>query len=159
MEGAVSDLDFLDPNNWVFNNHEFRIYADDYANDYALVDQEDYSFLIQWRWKPKTSKVHKGTKKPKIYLCRSVSEILGEDTYAEDGKRIRNRYTQTLYLHEVVMERSGKSKPKTNKKLIIDHANGDGFDCRRRNLRWATISFNNKNVFGSHELEMDLDLG
>ncbi len=143
--------DIFDPNTWdLYNNWEFRVYADDYANEWAIVDRVDYQYLIEWRWKPGKSRVSKGTAKPKVYLCRAVPTIVGKDTY-ENGKRIQNRVTSTLYLHQAVMERKGDLRPKTNKKLIIDHANGNGMDCRRKNLRWATISFNNKNLFGSHE--------
>lgn len=148
----MAALDFFDPNTWEFEDYEYRVYADNNANDYAVVDQIDYQFLIQWCWKLKQSRVHKGTKKPKIYLARSDSEFLGADEYI-DGKRIRNRITRTVYLHTVVMERTGIPKPKTNKQIIVDHADGDGFNCRRSNLRWATISFNNKNRFGVLEKE------
>lgn len=141
--------DIFDPNIWdLYNNLEYRVYADDYANDWALVDQIDYQYLIQWRWKLCKSKAR--SKNVKMYLGRAVPTILGPDTYV-DGKRIQNRVTSTVYLHRVVMERKGVPQPKTNQKLIVDHANGNGFDCRRKNLRWATIAFNNMNRFGSHE--------
>ena len=29
--------DFFDPNTWEKDNYEYRVYADDYANDYAIV--------------------------------------------------------------------------------------------------------------------------
>lgn len=140
-------LDFFDPTTWKFEEHEHRIYADDFANDYAVVDFVDYQYLIQWCWKLKKSRASKGTKKPKVYLARSDSEFLGPDEYI-DGKRIRNRITRTIYLHTVVMERTGIPKPKTNQHLIVDHADGDSFNCRRSNLRWATLSFNARNRFG-----------
>ena len=142
-------LELFDPNTWEQDNHEYRIYADDYANEYAIVDQCDYQYLIQWRWKLKESRIWPGTKKPKVYLARSTTEIIGKDSY-EDGKRIQNRVTRTIFLHTAVIERTNRPKPNTNCKLIVDHANVNGFDCRRNNLRWATISFNNKNINGSH---------
>ena len=116
-----------------------------------MVDKIDYEYLIQWRWRIKPSRVWKGTKSPKKYLSRAGHESLGPSSKDEDGKILRNRVVSTIFLHTVVMERTGIPKPKTKKKLIVDHANGDGFDCRRKNLRWATLSFNNKNLFGSHE--------
>lgn len=144
-------LDFFDPTAWQHDQHECRVYADDYANNYAIVDQIDYQYLIQWRWKLSVSRRHAGTKKRKAYLARAVPTIIGKDYKDANGKRQQQRITSTVYLHQVVMDRAGKEKPKTNKKLIIDHADGDGFNCRRENLRWATISFNNKNIYGSHQ--------
>ena len=144
---------FFDPTTWVKEDHQFRIYGDDYENIYAVVDEVDYHYLVQWRWKPSVSRIHKGTKKPKVYLCRAASEIIGPDLFI-DGKRRQQRIVRSLYLHHVVMERKGDKRPKTNKAVITDHANGDGLDCRRNNLRYATISFNNKNLFGSHANEL-----
>lgn len=136
---------------WCIEDFEHRIYADDYANDYAVVDQIDYQFLVQWRWRLKASRIHKGTKKPKVYLARSTVEIIGKDYKDEQGKRKQQRIVRTYFLHTAIMERSGVEKPKTNSRIIVDHADGDSFNCRRSNLRYTTISFNNKNRYGSHE--------
>ena len=147
--------DFWDPNTWSTEEKEYRIYGDDYESIYALVDPIDYQYLVQWRWKPKQSRIYKGTKKPKIYLCRAAPEIIGPDRY-EDGKRIQTRVTRTVYLHTVVALRANLPKPDTNKQIIVDHRNGDGLDCRRSNLRYTTIAFNNKNRFGSHASMLEL---
>lgn len=144
-------LDDFDPNTWT-EVWEYRIYADDYANQYAIVDKEDYQYLIQWRWKLKESKAY-GNNIPKVYLARSGHETTGPITYIE-GKRKQNRVCSTIFLHQEVMKRKGTLKPESDKKLIIDHANSDGLDCRRDNLRWATVSFNNKNKFGKCELTL-----
>lgn len=148
-------IEFFDPNTWIIEEHEYRIYGDDYENIYAVVDEIDYHYLIQWRWKPSPSRVWKGTKKPKVYLCRVSSEIIGPDIHL-DGKRHQQRICRSLYLHQVVMDRKKDPLPKTNKTIIVDHANGNGLDCRRKNLRYATISFNNKNIYGSHENQLDV---
>jgi len=141
-------VDDFDPNTWDLE-HEHRIYADDYGNDYALVDAIDYQYLIQWRWRIKKSRVWAGTKNPKMYLSRP-----GHETISPRTKDNRNRIQSTIFLHTEVMERTGILRPNTNQKIIVDHANGNGFDCRRKNLRWATLSFNNKNIYGSHEYIM-----
>jgi hypothetical protein len=137
---AILDLD--DPNNWELD-WECRIYADDYANQYAIVDAIDYQYLVQWRWKIKKSRTWNNTKKPKLYLARTGSETIGYKQTIES----------TIYLHQVVIERKGDAKPNTNMKIIVDHADGDGFNCRRQNLRYATISFNNKNRFGALSMQ------
>ena len=144
-------LDFFDPNTWSRDDFEYRIYADDYANDYAIVDEIDYQYLAQWRWKLCFSRIHAGTKRPKAYLGRSVPTIIGKDYKDENGKRKQQRIVSTVFLHQVVMTRKGDIKPISNKKIVIDHANGKEFDCRRSNLRYTTIGFNNMNKFGSHE--------
>lgn len=134
-------LDLFDPNTWQGNSHEYRIYADDYANDYAIVDQIDYQYLIQWRWKLKQSKTSIGAKKLKIYLARTGHE----------GARL-SRICSTIFLHTAVMERTGIiPKPKTNEKMIVDHKDSDERNCRRNNLRWATLSFNRRNRHGAYE--------
>jgi HNH endonuclease len=120
----------------------------------SIVDEVDYHYLIQWRWRIKKSRVWKGTKNPKMYLSRAGHESLGLEFKDENGKRIRNRVVSTIFLHTVVMERTGIPRPNTKQKIIVDHANGNGLDCRRKNLRWATLSFNNKNIYGSHEFIM-----
>lgn len=116
---ALVEIDIFNPNTWIVDEREFRIYADDYANDYAIVDQIDYQYLAQWRWKISLSKKRPG-KRRKGYLSRTVPKIVGKDEYV-DGKRIQNRITSTVYLHKVVMERMNITKPKTNKQLIVDH--------------------------------------
>lgn len=145
-------VNFFDPTTWLSDNHECRIYSDDYANQYAIVDQIDYQYLIQWRWKLKESRSWQGTKRPKTYLARSSHEVIGKPSYDEDGKWLRApRLSSTIFLHTEVIERMNISKPVTNSKIIVDHADGDEFNCRRINLRYTTISFNNKNRYGSHE--------
>lgn len=144
-------VDFFDPNNWEIDDYEHRIYADDYANIYAIVDQVDYQYLVQWRWKLKKSKVSPNTKKPKVYLARTEEETLSQQYHDEHGNRIRHRVSRTLFMHTAIMERTGIPKPITNSKIIVDHADGDSFHCRRRNLRYATIAFNNRNRYGLYE--------
>ena len=136
----MAALDDWDPNILFNQAYEHRVYADDYANDYAVVDQIDYQYLIQWRWKLKKSKGEK-----KIYLARSGHE----------GTR-EGRICSTIFLHTEVMKRKGDPIPKTNKKIIVDHADSEGFNCKRDNLRYATLSFNRMNRHGSLEKLLEL---
>jgi hypothetical protein len=133
--------DFWNPNTWSTEEYEYRVYADDYANVYAVVDQIDYQYLVQWRWKLKKSRLWPGSKKQKAYLARTGHETIG----------VNCRICATIYLHQVVMDRKGDPRPITNEKIIVDHGDSDEFNCRRNNLRYATLSFNRMNRHGSHE--------
>lgn len=158
-------IDHFDPNNWPLSPpHEFRIYGDDNAQTYAVVDEEDYHFLVQWKWSWKASKTTPG-KAPKKYLRRNVEIQLGDGYRGiyecpETGKTLRNRgvrIQQTLFLHTVVMLRTGIAPPSA-KHHIPDHRNGKEWDCRRENLRWSTPSQNNRNLSGqlaNHDFEAE----
>jgi hypothetical protein len=122
--------DPFDPNTWQPTDHEFRIYGDDNAQTWAVVDENDYHWAVQWRWCWKRSPCGKR------YLRRAVGEN-------SNGLRLR---TFTLYLHVEIMKRT--SKPPTGDHKLVDHRNGNSHDNRRRNLRWATYSMNSKNLFG-----------
>ena len=124
-------LDPFDPNNWEPDTHEYHIYADDMAQLWAVVDEVDYAWAIQWRWHP--VRTHGG----RIYLRRAVTEY-------SNGTRLRNI---TLYLHVEIHKRIGVQPP-TDRHTLVDHRDGDGLNCRRLNLRWATRAFNRRNVNG-----------
>ena len=82
----------------------------------ALVDDEDYEFLNQWKW---YCNVHGNLK----YAVRKVNN--GDNTW-------------TRYLmHRVIIE--------CPKDLYTDHINGNGLDNRRCNLRQATKRENTLN--------------
>lgn len=126
--------DWSDPNTWVFPEHEFRIYGDDRAQTWAVVDEDDYHWLIAWRWAPKVSRGGK-----KVYLYRTITD------------RVSGNWS--LFLHVAIMERSGVKQP-SPQHVVVDHRNGDSLDCRKANLRWATRSMNRLNVNGAraHDL-------
>jgi hypothetical protein len=115
----------VDPN-FLFEEHEHRIYADDYANVYAVVDQEDYWYFSRWRWHPITNSTGK-----KIYLKRSTNS---------------RGPSFTLYLHVEIHKRTGILKPSEDH-TMVDHINGESLFCLRSNLRWATPSLNSQNRF------------
>ncbi len=82
---------------------------------YALVDDEDYEWLSQWKW-------HADKKGNNYYAKRN---------FMVEGVR------KNTYIHRDIM-----NPPKY---MEIDHKNGDGLDNRRKNLRVCTKSQNAMN--------------
>lgn len=135
-------LDPFDPNNWVEQEYEYRIYLDNYGNNYAIVDEIDWLYFSQWCWCIKRSKHRLLT--PKFYARRAVGTN-------ENGGRIR---TRTVYLHIEIMRRFNPTPPSILH-WIVDHRNGKSLDCRRKNLRWATQSMNSRNLFGGCPYDLE----
>lgn len=116
--------DAFDPRNWdrlIDAEYEYRIYADDNASEYCVVDREDWEFFSQWRWH--VNKPHPRRAGKKRYLTRSTS----------NGRRPGPK----LYLHVEIMRRAGK-KPPTPKQKYVDHCDGDEMNCRKYNLEYVT---------------------
>lgn len=129
MHGALG-LDPFDPRFWDIDvPHECRIYGDDHANIWALVDAVDYQWAIKWLWRPKLSRGGR-----KVYLYRTAC-----------GNGLR----RSAYLHVEIMRRT-EIIPPSKFHTITDHRNGNSLDCRRANLRWATPSMNRRNLFGAY---------
>lgn len=84
---------------------------------FALVDDKDYAFLMQWKW----------CLSSKRYAARN------ENYYKADGKRT----TRTIAMHQV-LNKAPKGK-------LTDHRDGDGLNNQRYNLRTATKSQNMRN--------------
>ena len=131
---VAGDTDIWDPNNWVFPIHECRIYGDNLAQIYSVVDEIDYEWCIQWLWSVKFSRRGK-----KFYLRRNMQ--------SGSGRIARIRHTR--FLHTEVMLRTGIPQP-SPLHFLVDHRDGDGMNCRRSNLRWATESMNSKNINGCY---------
>jgi hypothetical protein len=81
----------------------------------AIVDDEDYEAVNQYKW-------HAARTGRSIYAYRHL---------VVDGKRIKES------MHRMIMNAPDG--------LFVDHVNGNGLDCRRGNMRLATISQNNQN--------------
>ena len=82
----------------------------------ALVDDEDYEHLMQWKWH---------------------AAVRGRYA-ARDTRSFNRRRGSIVYMHDVVATRVGLSGK-------IDHANRNTLDNRRHNLRPATGSQNGAN--------------
>ena len=141
MNMLVRLADDWDPN-ILFNQppHEHRIYGDDLAQTWSVVDAIDYQACIlhRWRWKPSRNRGG-ATKK---YLARNVQII-----HHKGASWRANRTQHNLFLHTFIMELAGKPQP--SPKHIVDHRDGDETNCRRNNLRWATPGLNRINRNGS----------
>jgi hypothetical protein len=92
------------------------------AGKVALVDDEDYAYLAQFRW----------------YFTRSHYARAGHEGYArrmEGNRKVGRRYV--FMHHEIVRPAHG---------LEVDHIRpGSGLDNRRRNLRVLTRGENARN--------------
>lgn len=135
--------DMWDPNTWDLSEPERRIYGDDKASIWAIVDEIDYEWAQRYRWCPNVKKSRGDPTKTKTYLRRAVGEN-------HQGIRLR---TYTLYLHTEILKRA-EPNPPSKRHVIADHRDGVEMNCRRSNLRWATHSMNSFNRFGSmpHDL-------
>ena len=82
-----------------------RVYGPD-GELFALVDEIDFAWASQWRWSPKWSSTGS-----QVYLRRVAHQTLQPDDY-EDGRRVRYRLQQTIWLHRaIVIERMQLAPP------------------------------------------------
>lgn len=92
---------------------------------FALVDDEDFEFLSQWKW-------HFNNR----YACRCIY------TYADGVERKqKNRKQIRIFMHREIMN------PPSDKE--IDHINRCGLDNRKSNLRICTREQNARNSLPS----------
>jgi len=90
---------------------------------YALVDDDDYEAINKHSW----------------------YAVKGKHTYyaAYRGKRDKNGYRLTYYMHRVLL--GLPPYPLDKNKLEVDHINKNGIDNRKCNIRIATKSGNAMN--------------
>jgi hypothetical protein len=87
----------------------------------VLVDDEDYEWLKQWKWR--RQKGHKT-----FYAKRHIQG---------------NKNAQILMHREILKKKLGGE---LGQRLVTDHRNGNGLDNRRENLRLVTRSINHQNT-------------
>tara|TARA_R110000868_G_scaffold22844_2_gene93185 strand:- start:1428 stop:1913 length:486 start_codon:yes stop_codon:yes gene_type:complete len=83
----------------------------------ALIDDEDYEYLNQWKWYVQKWNVG-------FYAVRNI--------------RVNKKYGGYVSMHRLITNNYDKN-------LITDHINGNTLDNRKLNLRICTYSDNNKN--------------
>ncbi len=86
---------------------------------FAIVDDEDYEFLIQWKWRAK---------------------MVRDGGFAAIRTRLAKEQVEneTIYMHRVIMEAPDC--------FPVDHKNHNPLDNRRSNLRVCTVSQNAYNA-------------
>ncbi len=102
--------------------YEFRIYGDDNAQTWAVVDQIDYQWAIKRRWH--INKPHPRRNGTKQYFVCTNSK----------GGQYRGPKS---YLHVEIMKRTGIPSPDQDHTLV-GHIDDDEWNCRRKNLDWMT---------------------
>ena len=86
---------------------------------YAVVSNCDYAFASQWKWQ--------------ALRRRTITHVT--------RRQWKNGVAKTVYLHQLIAERMGL----TIRKKAIDHADRNGLNNQRLNLRVATKSQNGMN--------------
>lgn len=87
----------------------------------AVVSDEDYAFLAQWRWSYKVSAWRYGRK-----------------VYARRSRRVGGRVA-TVYMHLVILtERMRRQRP--SQAHTGHHRDTDSLNNQRSNLRWGSPS-------------------
>lgn len=83
---------------------------------YALIDEEDWELVKDYKW----------------YALKSKGQ-----TYATSHTRKDDGTRTSVRLHRIITQ---------NQWRVVDHIDGNGLNCRRSNLREATVAQNNRNV-------------
>ena len=91
---------------------------------FALVDDEDYDYLMQWKWQGK-----KWKNDNTIYAARTVHK----------SKKFNITKDSWTSIHRTVM----KCTPFDG--VIIDHKDGNGLNNQKNNLRFCTQTQNQRN--------------
>lgn len=122
--------DIWDPNNWDLTEPTYHIWTPRLEYGFR-VDYVDYVWAIQWLWDIKFPK--RGAHRKKMAYCYRNTG---------GGSRIAGtRWNASLYLHISIMRRSGILPP-TPEHRLVDHIDGDTYNCTRDNLQWATYLMN-----------------
>lgn len=84
----------------------------------ALVDDEDYEYLVQWKWH-----AHKDARRDVWYAKRNIN--------------LKNGHYKSIQMHRIIMN--------TKVGMEVDHIDGDGLNNQKYNLRNCFRSGNMRN--------------
>lgn len=104
---------------------------------FALVSECDYESARQLKWEIWDGGWKVGAPGHKRYARTRLW------TGVWDGKTATRKKPVRVSLHRWILTSAGISGVGFD---VVDHINGNGLDCRRTNLRWATFSENRNNV-------------
>ena len=115
------------------DQHECRIYSDDRCSEWVVLDEVDYWWAVQWCWNI-VEPIPDGRRGHSRYFRRTARDQDGRD--------------YSVYLHVAIQQRKGVIS--SFDAPLVDHLDGDTFNCRRENLRWASHEMNRRNVYGRY---------
>lgn len=104
---------------------------------YALVSREDYDAARKLQWEIWDNGRESGAPGHKRYARTRLW------TGEWGGKLATRKKPVRVSLHRWVMAQAGVDDGGLP---VVDHINGNGLDCRRTNLRWASYAMNRQNI-------------
>jgi hypothetical protein len=109
---------------WVID-HEGTVHIPLSLGREALIDSSDMELAQKFRWRLR------------IHSSKSSNKCYAEAPITEEMRAVCNSDKKNISLHRLLMGSPGG--------LQIDHRDGDGLNCRRKNMRPATESQNTSN--------------
>lgn len=114
-------------------------YLDDHASAFCVVDDADRDWALRWNWRLVWSNRWRTTPKP--YVTRVTNK-------PGTSKTKGNNINLTIYMHVEICTMAW-GPPPNSWQILADHKDGNSFNNRRSNLRWASYSQNRRNLFGA----------
>lgn len=152
-------FDFLDPRTWEIEEPKpddtYYISLSDRVDCQVALDWIDYVDLKKHLW---CHTFGSGKRDPILRAPQGVDKIYARRSIPIPGVTSsgRPRYG-TEWLHRTVTERAYGPPPSLLH--VSDHLDGNSLNCKRSNLRWATLSQNAKNKYGSEWIQRRFNFG
>jgi hypothetical protein len=128
--------DIWDPNTWDMEEPEYRVYLNADLTTWAVVDYVDYVWATRWLW----------------HVNKPHPRRNGKKQYARRSRSNGQRYAPPLYLHVEIMKRKGVEPP-DEYHTLVEHVDGNEFNCRRDNLDWTTSRKNRHSSKGINKVK------